>query len=304
MDLELRHLHYFVVLAEEMHFGRAAERLHIAQPSLSQQIRRLEEIVGASLVDRSRRAIELTPAGETLAVHARRTFVDVDAALVATRDAAAGRTGRLSVGFIETAAISIVPAAARRFLETRPRVTLDLRELPVRAQIERLVSGSLDLGFIRGDPGHDELLVERAREEDFVIALPAAHPLSGRKKLSPEEVMGEPLVMIEREIIPGLYDETMALARKHGVTIRVARYGTSILSILGLVSAGTGVAVLPDSVRSLALADIRYVDLEPGARTAILAVRHRDNRSSQIDEFLETVRALPDGPAPGNGKPA
>jgi DNA-binding transcriptional LysR family regulator len=289
MNLELRHLRYFAAVAEEMHFGRAAERLHIAQPSLSQQIRRLEEIVWVKLFDRSGRTISLTPAGTVLLENVHRTFADVDSAVTAARDAARGVVGRLSVGFVEAAAISIVPTAARSFRQARPRVTLELRELPVPAQIEHLVRGSLDLGFVRTEPGHDQLVVERTIEERFVAALPAGHPLASRQRISPAKVVGEPLVVIDRRVLPGLYDETIALVREQGGSLKVAQQTTSILSTLGLVSAGLGIALLPASIQSLSLADVSYVRLEPSPRTAILAVRHRDNNSPQIEAFLASI---------------
>lgn len=274
-----------------MNFGRAAERLHIAQPSLSQQIRKLEQLIGTELIDRSQRAIRLTPAGEALASRTGRAFEGVDAALVAARDAAAGLTGRFAVGFVETAAISIVPAAVRNFRATHPRIVLELRELPVRAQVEELIRGHLDLGFVRTEPGHADLVVERVIEEHYIAALPVGHPLAGRESLTPEELLREPLVVIERDQIPGLYDETMAIAHQNGAGVRIAQTATSILSILGLVSAGLGLALLPESVRGLTVG-VEYVPLDPAPRTAILAVRHEDHRSPQLDPFLESLTGI------------
>lgn len=289
MSVELRHLRYFTAVAEEMNFGRAAERLHIAQPSLSQQIRKLEQIIGVELIDRSSRAIQLTPAGRALAEHTRRTFDDIDIAVNAARDTASGIIGRLSVGFVETAAIAVVPDAVRRFEETHPRVTLELRELPVRTQTEELNRGKLDLGFVRTDPGPGDLIIERVLEEDFIAAVPVGHPLAARSGLKLDEAIREPLIVIEREQIPGLYDETIAIARRQGIGMQIAQRATSILSILGLVSAGLGLALLPASVRELALVGIRYLELDPPPRTALLAVRHRENRSPQIKPFLAAL---------------
>lgn len=288
IEIELRHLRYFAAVAEEMHFGRAAERLHIAQPSLSQQIRKLEQMIGTELIDRSQRSIGLTPAGEALASRTGRAFEGVEAALVAARDAADGLTGRFAVGFVETAAISIVPTTVRNFRATHPRIILELRELPVRAQVEELIRGHLDLGFVRTEPGHDDLVVEKVIEEHYIAALPEGHWLAGRESLAPEELLREPLVVIEREQIPGLYDETMAIAHQFGTAVRIAQTANSILSILGLVSAGLGLALLPDSIRGLVFG-VEYVSLDPAPRTAILAVRHEDHRSPQLDPFLESL---------------
>lgn len=290
MDIELRHLRYFIAVAEELHFGRAAERLHIAQPSLSQQIRKLETMIGAELFDRRGRAVALTPAGEALRVRVRRTFDDVEEAVAAARDADLGVIGSFSVGFIETAAIGIVPGAVRRFRESHPRVGLTLRELSVREQTDGLITGALDLGFVRADPGHGDLVVERVLEERFVVAVPVGHRLAGRGRLSPAEVVAEPLIVIEREEIPGLYDETMTLVREYGSTVRIAQKATSILAVLGLVAAGLGIALLPDAVHDLDVARIEYAELDPSPVTSVLAVRHRGARSPHIEPFLESLR--------------
>ena len=289
MSVELRHLRYFTAVAEEMNFGRAAERLHIAQPSLSQQIRRLESLIGVELFDRSGRTISLTPAGEALAGRTRRTFEDVDAAVTAARDAASGIIGRLAIGFVEMAAIGLVPEAVRRYRDSHPRVTLELRELPVRTQIEELLRGHLDLGFVRAEPGHRDLIVERVLKEGFVAAVPAGHRFAGSAGMRPDEVLAEPLIVIERDQLPGLYDETMAIARASGVAVDIAQQTTSILSTLGLVSAGLGIALLPASARDLAFSGVSYVSIEPSPTTAILAVRHRESRSPQIEPFLQSM---------------
>jgi DNA-binding transcriptional LysR family regulator len=289
MEIELRHLRYFSAVAEELHFGRAAERLHIAQPSLSQQIRKLERAIGAELFDRSARSISLTPAGSALFEHTHRIFAEVDSAVTASRDAAKGTIGRLSVGFVEAAAISIVPAATRKFGISHPRVTLELRELAVPAQVEQLARGTLDIGFLRTGHGSDDLVVERTIEERFVAALPSNHPLAGRRKIAPSKVVDEPLVMVDRRVLPGLYDETIALIRDHGGHLNISQQATSILAILGLVSAGLGIALLPASVEGLAFTEVSYVPLDPSPNTTILAVRHRDNDSPQIAPFLAAI---------------
>lgn len=290
MDVELRHLRYFVAVAEELHFGRAAERLHITQPSLSQQIRRLESMIGVELFDRTGRTVELTPAGEALRVRVRRTFDDVEEAVTAARDADLGIIGSFSIGFIETAAIGIVPGAVRRFRDSHPRVGLTLKELPIREQTDGLITGALDLGFVRAEPGHGDLVVERVLEESFVVAIPVGHRLAGRRRLAPAEVVEEPLIVIEREEIPGLYDETMTIIREYGSAVRVTQKATSVLAVLGLVAAGLGVALLPSSVRALGITRVEYAELDPSPRTALLAVRHRGTRSPHIEPFLEAIR--------------
>lgn len=291
MDVELRHLRYFLAVAEVLHFGRAAERLHITQPSLSQQIRKLEQLIGAELFNRSSRSVELTAAGEALRSRVRRTFEDVEEAVAAARDADQGIIGTFSVGFIETVAVGMVPRAVRRFRDSHPQVALRLRELSVPEQIDGLITGALDLGFVLTDLGHGDLVVERVLEEEFVVAVPDGHHLAHRDGLTPGEVVAEPLVVIEREVMPGLYDETMAMIREYGADLRIAQKVTGTLAVLGLVASGLGLALLPTSVSELMIPGIRYMKLEPSPRMAILAVRHRGARSPHIDLFLEAVRA-------------
>ncbi|MCO5316402.1 MAG: LysR family transcriptional regulator [Solirubrobacterales bacterium] len=291
MDIELRHLRYFTAVAEELHFGRAAERLHITQPSLSQQIRKLEGIIGVELFDRTSRAVGLTAAGEALRVHTGRAFEDVDEAVAAARDAAQGIIGNFSVGFVEPVAIGIVPAAVRRFRESHPRVRLKLRELSVPDQIDGLITGALDLGFVLTDPAHGELMVDHVLEERFVVAVPSGHRLAGRAELAPAEVVTEPLVVIEREGMPGLYDETVALVRRNGAEPVIAQRVTGILAVLGLVAAGIGLALLPASVRALRLSGIEYSGLDPSPISSVMAVRRRGATSPHIEPFLEAIRA-------------
>lgn len=290
MNVELRHLRYFVAVADELHFGRAAKRLRIAQPSLSQQIRRLEGEIGVELFDRTGRRVELTPAGEALRVRVRRTFDDVEDAVAAAREADLGIIGSFAVGFIETAAIEIVPGAVRHFRGSHPRVGLTLRELPSRDQADGLITGALDLGFVRTEPGHGDLVVERVLEEEFVAAIPGGHPLAARDRLEPAEVVEEPLILIEREEVPGLYDQTLSLVREYGGIAHVTQKATSILSVLGLVAAGLGIALLPESVRALHFTNIEFVTLDPSPHSTILAVRHRGSRSAHVEPFLEAVR--------------
>lgn len=291
MDIELRHLRYFVAVADELHFRRAAERLHITQPSLSQQIHKLESMLEVELFDRTGRGVELTPAGQALRERASRAFDDVDEAVAAARDAALGVIGNLSVGFVENAAIGIVPDAVRRFREDHPRVGLDLRELSVPEQTDTLITGEIDLGFVRAYPRHVDLTAEMVREEEFVAAVPAGHTLAGRAPLTPTEVVAEPLIVTNREELPGLYDETMALIREYGSGIRIAQKATGTLAVLGLVAAGLGLALLPASIRELKIAGVEYARLDPSPHIPLLAVRHREARSLHIEPFLEAIRS-------------
>ena len=176
--MELRHLRYFVAVAEERHFGRAAERLHIAQPPLSQQIRRLEAELGVTLLHRTTRSVEVAPAGEVLLVRAREILSAVDGATEDTRRAARGEFGRLAVGFTGSATYELLPKLADALRHALPGVLLDLRgEMLTPAQVASLLDGTLDLGLLRPPVRERALAVEVVRREPLVAVLPQAHPL-------------------------------------------------------------------------------------------------------------------------------
>lgn len=291
MSIGLRHLRYFVAVAEELHFGRAAQREGIAQPALSQQIRRLERTAGTELFARTTRSVRLTPAGTALLPHARRALAEVDRGLAAAERAARGQIGLLTVGFIETAAVSIVPAAVRSFRAARPEVALTLRELSVDAQLAGLRAGSVDLGIVRAPVDVGDLVAEAVAEDRLLAAVPAAHPRATGDTISLAELAEEHLVALSREVVPGLYDQVVSLFARHGNPARITQTASSIQAVLGLVAAGLGVAVLPSSVRSLSREGIAFVDLDSPELSQILAVRRRGDDSPLVTGFREAARA-------------
>ena len=290
MSISLDYLRYFLAVAEELHFGRAAERVGITQPALSQQIQRLEAEVGVELFHRTKRRVELSAGGEAMLEHARRALGDVDAGIDAARRGARGESGHLTVGFLESAASTIVPAAVRRFNAEHPAVGLTLRELSVGAQLHGLRAGSLDLGIVRPPIDDDELVLEPILEEALVVAAPEGHPFAGRRRVTPGSLAGEPLVMLSREVVPGLYDQITALQRRHGEGAIIAQEATSIVAVLGLVAAGLGVSLLPASVRSLDRSGVAFTTLSNSPRSSMLAVWRREDRSPLTQGFLAAAR--------------
>jgi len=290
MKVELRHLRYFLAVADELHFGRAAERIGIAQPALSQQIRRLESEVGAELFHRSTRQVRLSAAGDALRPHALRALDDVAKGAAAAVRASRGEIGSLTVGFIETAASTFVPAAVRRFRAERPAVALTLRELGVDAQIEALRSGKLDVAIVRPPIASAELLVEVVAEEGLVAAVSARHALAQRHRISARALAEEPLVALSRETVPGLYDQVISLLGERGGAARVTQEATSIQAVLGLVAAELGVALLPASVRSLNRDGVAFVTLAPSPRSTMLMICRRDDSSPLVAAFRDAAR--------------
>lgn len=289
-SIELRHLRYFLVLADELHFGRAAGRLRIAQPALSQQIVRLESLVGTELFSRTRREVRITPAGEALRPFAERAIADAEAGARAALRAAAGEVGQLTIGFIETAASRLVPLAVRRFRADRPDVGLTLLELGVEEQLERLRAGRLDIGIVRPPIDTERLTPTEVASEELVAALPSGHELASRKRLSPKTVTNAPLVALAREVVPGAYDQLLALRQESGGTGAIEQEATSVQAVLGLVAAGLGVAVFPASVRHLSREGVTFVPITSSRRSKMLLVHREDDTSPLVHAFIGSAR--------------
>lgn len=291
MTIELRHLRYFLAVADELHFGRAAERVHIAQPALSQQIQRLETEVGERLFHRTRREVRLSPAGAALRPYAERAVSEAAAGAEAARRAAAGEVGHLRIGFIEAAASTVVPRAVRAFRQQRPDVGLTLRELGVGVQLEDLRRGRIDVAIVRPPVDGENLALEQIADEGLVAAVPSAHHLAGRTRVRPRTVADEPLIALAREVVPGLYDQILALRQEVGGVGVIAQEATSIQAVLGLVAAELGVAILPASVRSLSRDGVEFVPIQTAHRSTMIAGRRRTDTSPLVMAFLAAAKS-------------
>jgi DNA-binding transcriptional LysR family regulator len=255
-DIELRHLRYFVAVAEELHFGRAAERLHLAQPPLSQQIRKLEEIVGHPLFTRTSRAVKLTSAGATLLEHARRTLRKVEEDLEEARSVGRGEIGFLRVGFIGSSMLTRLPAMLGRYRAQFPKVNLQLREFHTSGVIEALLESTLDVGFLRDSGPVEGLQVERLFSEPFIAVVPSKHPLAKRKTLTGAELRNEPFVLFTPLASQRAYDKTISVSEAHGYRPHVVQEAPQWLTILRLVGAGLGVTIAPACVQRIATPDV------------------------------------------------
>lgn len=250
-DLELRHLRYFVAVAEDLHFGRAAEKLHLSQPPLSQQIRRLEEIVGYALFERTSRSVKLTDAGECLLERARRVLRNVKRDLEETRSVGQGEVGSLHVGFVGSAMLTGLPEVFRQFREAHPRVRLHLYESFTARVLEGLQDGTLDVGIVRdGDVG-DKLSKRLLFSEPYVAVLPATHPCAKRKSISPEILRGEPFVYYPRSAGARAFDKPLLIFEEYGFRPQIVQEASHWLTIVRLVGAGLGVSIAPACVRRI-----------------------------------------------------
>lgn len=261
--IELRHLRYFMAVAEELHFGRAAERMGIAQPALSQQIKSLEAITGYPLFER-RPQVRLTPAGEALLEVARRTLSQVEEGLDLTRRTGRGEVGKITVGFAASILTTALPEILRTYREKFPAVELRLRELSSAMQIAALVEGSIDVGFVReAVEHHTDIICEPVLQEEFVVVLPPEHPLAKRRRLPLSDLAEEPFVHFPRAVAHALYDQIADACRRAGFRPRVVQEAQEWLTILGLVEAGLGVSLAPASFCRLRWGGVQYRPLGP-----------------------------------------
>ena len=290
--MELRQLRYFIAVAEELHFRRAAERLHISQPPLSQQIRALEDELGFELLTRSRRRVQLTPAGEAFLRDARVVLGELEGAVATARRIDAGQTGRLRVGFVGSALLSIVPGTVERFRASRPGVAIELRERSTVDQLRAVSAGVIDVGLVRPPIDDDgDLRAQTVLRERTVAALPAGHALARLARVPLGRLAAEPLVLFPRDQAPGFHDLLIAALGSTGAAPRVVQYAPEMLTIIGLVAAGTGVSLVPASVSRLALDGVTYRPVSGAPRSELVAITRARDESALVRAFVAEATA-------------
>ncbi|MEJ2854037.1 MULTISPECIES: LysR family transcriptional regulator [unclassified Saccharothrix] len=291
-ELALPQLHAFVVLAEELHFGRAAARLGIAQPPLSQQIRRLEDRVGHALFTRTPGRTALTPAGRELLPAARRALDDLADGLAAARAVGGGLAGRLRLGFAASLALTVLPGLLRAHRDRFPDVRLDLRELTSAPQVAALHDRGIDVGLLREDPDDPDLGTTNVGSERFVAVLPAGHALAAHRRVAVADLADEDFVLLPRAAGPRFHDRITGVCAAAGFTPRVVQRAVEWPTVCALVGAGLGVSLAPEGVRRLRLAGVAFRPITPDtARTKVVAAWRRDDPSPLLAGFLALVEA-------------
>ena len=290
---EMWQLRYFVALAEKLHFGRAAEALHISQPPLSRAIQALEKNLGVALFLRTRRQVALTPEGARLLEEARRVHAHLERVCSELRGMAAGERGRLRIGFVSLADYGVLPGLLRDYKAARPAVTLALREMLSPDQAAALAAGELDFGLLLPPVAEaaalDHVVVQRER---FVAALPARHRLARRPgRIAVRELAGEPLVMVPRRIAPGLYDIVAGLVQRAGLSLDVAQEAIQMQTVVSLVSSGLGAAIVPASVANLGRRGVAYREISDAhPRLDVWLAWPRGALSPAAQEFAALAR--------------
>ena len=286
--MELRHLRYLVAVAEELHFGRAAIRLNISQPPLSQQIRQLEEELGVQLFERTKREVRLTEAGKRLVNEAHQVLGRIDHFSKVASQAGGGEIGHLSVGV--TGGVNPILVETLRLLGKKyPGVHIELQYMSTGLQIEALREGRIDIGFLNLPVQEPTLVVEAVTVEPLWVALPKNHPLTRHRRVPLSALAGEHIILFPRRVTPGLHDTITGMCREAGFTLNVVHEVDSIVGGLTLVSADLGIAFTTPSVQRL-WPDIAFRALQTSATVEQAVVYNREARPPALETFLHTVR--------------
>ena len=299
--IELRLWRQFIAVAEELHFSRAAQRLNMTQPPLTQAIAQLEGALGLRLFDRTKRSVQLTAAGAALVPEARDLLARAAALPVFARASADGEAGRLRLAFVSTVGFDLLPRWVRTFREQHPKVQLELIEATGDVQLEALARGEIDAGFILHSPGFAPLglACRRIAQDPLVLALPEQSALAARDTLTLDDLLDQPLVIFPRRILPSLYDAIFAMYHAAGQLPTVAQEAIQMQTIVNLVSAGLGLAWVPDSVRQFQRPGVVYRRVSagsaqrevPGCETSL--VWSKGSRNPVLARFVAFIGQSP-----------
>ncbi|MGP4016273.1 LysR family transcriptional regulator [Saccharopolyspora sp. 5N708] len=298
--MELRHLRYFVSVAEELHFRRAAEKLHIVQPALSKQITALENELGIELLKRDRRHVALTEAGETFLQEAVEILAHTNGAIQRAQAISRGEVGRLNIGFIHPALADLLPRSLRRFRQRYPAVKITLSEATSRAAIEKVASRSMHFAFTRLPVAErPDLLTEPVSEEPVLLVVPCGHPLATAPSVMLGDLADEDLILVARQVEPELHDYYLTTCVNAGFSPRLAQEVNSTSVAIGLAAAGLGITFAPASARITAQRNVVYRDITgPAPKLTMGALYHSGRKPAILANFLALRPWEPEVPGP------
>ncbi|RYL99230.1 LysR family transcriptional regulator [Sporolactobacillus sp. THM7-7] len=291
--MELRHLVYFVTVAEELHFGRAAARLQMTQPPLSKQIQQLEEEIGVTLFRRTRRHVELTTAGRLFLPEARQVLTQLHQAIDTAQRAERGEFGRIVVGFVGSATYDILPRIIREYRKQFPDVSVMLQELSTPDQISALTDGRIDVGLLHPPVAGSLIETEPVQRGFCALSMPKNHPLAKKDKITIQDLRDVPFIVVSRDIWPGLYDEFLSLFHHAGYTPKIVQEATEYQMVIGLVSAGIGVGVVPATAEKLFNLEAVYREIDGAPLRAVLSLaRLKENANPALKQFVALTRRI------------
>lgn len=291
--MELRRLRYFVAVAEEESFTRAARKLRMAQPPLSNQVKQLEEELGILLFKRSSRGVEMTEAGELLLEEAQRILMQVEQTVRVVRRVGCGEVGRLTLGFVPSSSNEVLPPILDTFRERFPGVELFLREMRPDLIVQRLRDRQIDVGFLYLPLEDASLHIECISREPLVLALPETHPLASESQIELRALAEEPFILPARyRLMPGLYAQVTEVCRQAGFTPNAVQKDVWLMqTIVGLVAGGTGVALVPASLQNFRRKGVVYKTVQGLSPTVELGlIWRRDDPGAVLDSFLQVAR--------------
>lgn len=303
-EIELRHLRYFLAVAESLHFSKAAQQLGMAQPPLSQQIRNLERMLGYPLFDRTTRGVRLTKVGQYFRERAVNTIAKMQGDVEMARRLGRGQEGVLTVGFSGSVMLTTLPKAIERYRRMHPKVELRLRELVTAEQMPSLLDGALDLGFLRDGEPCDGLSIESILRERFIAVLPVRHKLAGSATIHPRDLRNEPFVLFARKMGPLAFDRTLACCEAEGFRPIVVQEAPQWPTVVRLVAAGSGISLVPACVASFAMPGVVYKKLQSRLWTSIDIAFKPDLDNPALAAFLSIVRKEFSKKSPGTASAA
>lgn len=292
--MELRHLRYFAAVAEELHFGRAARKLHISQPPLSMQIRALEAELGVKLLNRTRRHVSLTRAGTVFLQDAQQILERSEQAVLTARRAERGEIGELAIGFISVADYNLLPLVLREFRRQYPLVTLSLKESTTDTQIADLLDSRIDVGFLLPPVNEPAIESTPVLREPLIVALPERHPLARRRGAIPLGLLADaPFIITPRHMAPGLYDDIVSFCHAAGFSPQIAQEAIQMQTVVSLVSAEMGVALIPRSLQNLQRTGVIYKPLkDTSPMSEIHLAWRRNDKLPALQLFLQLARDI------------
>lgn len=286
--MELRQLRYFVVVAEELHFSRAAARLNMSQPPLSQQIKALEADIGATLFHRTKRSVALTAAGRDLYEQLGPWLATLEDMVGRARRIAAGEEGQLSVACSFSTTQALLPQIIRNFRDSYPKITLRLREMQIEQQLESLAKGLVDIGIMRLPVDESHLMTAPLYDEALMVALPLGHPLAARKQLSLIDLKEEVFLKASRNSA-ALFESIQSICRRAGFEATVTEVSSNLNTAVGLVGVGMGIALVPESMRWAKPSQIVYRPLRDSPRSTVGAVWRRGDAPPAVALFVDVA---------------